>query len=186
MNSDKTFFLEQMKEIIQTKYEVFIEHGILSFVMPEIGISQSEIFGNLLFFNEDCGIPNKSTGMLQIFITVGKYNRANKKALSERIVELNSQIVIGHFSLVEEPEHICYRYTVPVMDLNDRLYLELASLSLDKMIAILNGVFNYLLIIADDVNEITFENYIEEMKNLEEVMKDPEAVNEILSNMSDE
>ena len=179
-------FLKQMQEILSEHYETKLEEESFIFLLSDVGLRQSKVRGDMLFYEEDCDLGEQPSGLLQLYFTVAEYQEKDTVVLQQRLAEVTEKALLGHFGLYEPLHHIYYRDTVLLPDLNHPISHQMTCIALAKMAAVLEGYYNYFTIIGQDVSAITLDGYIAEMRNLQEVMHNPKMRKEILEELGND
>lgn len=171
-------FLENIQSILNEDHRTKLTEDSLAFVMENVGIHNSSLKAELCFFNEDCGIEGVNSGILQILFTVSLgYSKERTMELTARLDEVNKRIMLGSFHAYEPFNHIVFRYGLPITDLEAPDALQLLFVTLAKMSDELELLFNYILMIAGDVDTITLDEYLEELNILRmAIADDPDFV----------
>lgn len=171
MKKEQIEFLGKMQEILQTGFETKLSENVLAFLLTDIGLHKSKVKAELMFYDEDCEIPGKESGVLQIYITVCSYREEQTNEVGLRLLELNTFSLLGNFNLYKPLNHIFYRYSLPIPDLAYEGAPEIIMAALSKLSVNLNYLYNYLTLIGDNVNSITLQEYQDEMENLKSVLE---------------
>lgn len=173
-------FLKKMQALLQESYETKLTEGGLIFILPHIGLHRNSVKAELMFYEEDCEIEGKASGVLQIYITVCTYREEEEAELAVRLLELTEHSLMGNFNLYRPLQHIYYRYSLPIPDLEYEGALETTLVALSKLSSNLDYLYSYLTMIGDHVSNITLEEYQEEMENLKKVLEiDPDYLEKL-------
>lgn len=176
-------FLENVQSILNEDHRTKLTEDSLAFIMENVGIHNNVLKAELCFFNEDCGLEGVNSGILQILFTVSLgYAKDRVTELTARLDEVNKRIMLGSFHVYEPFNHIVFRYGLPIPDLEAPDALQTLFVVLAKMSDELELLFNYILIIADDVDIITLDEYLEELNIIRmAIADDPDFVEEFMT-----
>ena len=180
MTNEQKKFLDYMNDQLKEMVETRQSDSILAVLLKDVGLHQATVKGEFMFLDEDCDTETPS-GLLQAYFSVAEYRLNDYIHLSMRLIELNSKVNIGQFCLCKDPVHIYYRCSIPLVDLNDLdSCAQLVFVTLTKMTANLNFLYNYLTIIADDADAYTLEEYDAQMRDLlNAIEEDPDYIEKL-------
>ncbi len=178
MTNGQKQFLENIQSMLEEKHQTKLSEDGLAFLMENVGIHSSSVKGELCFFTEDCGIEGVDSGILQILFTVSfEYRKDQTERLLARLDELNKRLMIGCFNLYEPLGHIIYRYGLPLPELDSPEASQLLFITLAKMSNAMELLLNYILMLAEDVDTITLDEYLEELDILRKALEeDPDFI----------
>jgi len=181
MKQQEKIFLKKIQELLQDKYETrMVEDEGLNFILPHMGLNRGSVKAELIFYDEDCEIEGKESGVLQFYITVCTYNEKEEAELAVRLLELNGRSLLGHFNMYKPLRHVYYRYSLPIPDLEDESALETIFVVLSKLSSNLDYLYSYIIMISNQVSSITLNEYEGEMENLKKVLEiDPDFLDKM-------
>ncbi len=180
MTAEQKHFLGTLETTLKEIHETHLNDQELVFILKDVGLHKAKIKGEFIFLEEDCNTETPS-GILQIYFSLAEYRLADYPRLCMHLTELNNRVNLGHFSLFDDPLHIFYRYNIPLIDLsNEDSCLALVFTALTKMVTNLDFLYNFVTIIADDVDAYTLDEYDAQMKDLlDAVAEDPDYIEKL-------
>lgn len=180
MKPEQKAVLAQLETQLKALYETRLTDQGLAFLLTDVGLHKSSVKGEFIFLEEDCGTEVPS-GILQIYFTIAEYHLKDYARLAMRLLELNGKVNLGNFNLCDDPMHLYYRYTLPLLDLNDQdACVALVFTALTKLVTNLDYLYNYLTIIVDDLDAYTLDEYDAQMKDLlDAVAEDPDYIEKL-------
>lgn len=178
---DKKYeFLEKMNNLLKESYETKLTENELIFILPNIGLTRSQVKTELAFYDEDCEIEGKSSGIMQIYFTICTYHEEEETQIAVKLLELNEHSLLGNFNLYKPYKHIYYRCSLVIPDLEYEGAPETVLAALAKLSSNLDYLYSYLVMIGDNVSSITLEEYQDEMDNIKKLLEiDPDYLDKM-------
>ncbi|MBQ8687622.1 MAG: hypothetical protein IJ512_03605 [Ruminococcus sp.] len=180
MNQAQNEFLEKLKVLLQDQYEISRTDTGLLMILPGLGMQEEGVAAELMFYPHVSEVEDDRSGVLQIYITVCNYREENAVQTTLRLEELTKRANVGHFGLYHDASIIYYRYCVTLADIESRYALQTVCVALANMSELLNYLYDYIVIMGDDVNAMTLEEYDEGMDELITFMQeDPDFLDKL-------
>ena len=171
MTDAQKAFLERVQFNIENDYETKLTDEELIFALPDLGLERRAVKTELIFFAEDCGVPDQESGILQVYITVGSYDPDLEEQLSVSLMELSQKCLLGHFGTYIPLHQVYYRYSVLLPDLEAVDAPMALWIALSKMSGNLGLLYDYVLAISNDKEAIGLDEYLHRFQNLQAAME---------------
>ena len=180
MNQAQNAFLEKLKVLLQDKYEISLTDAGLLMILSGLGMQEEGVITELMFYPHVSEVEGDRSGVLQIYITICNYREENRIQTALRLAELTQKVNVGHFGMYHDTSVIYYRYCVTLADLESGYALQTVCVALANMSELLNYLYDYIIIIGDDVNAMTLDEYDEGMEELISFMQeDPDFLDKL-------
>lgn len=155
-------FFSEIKELLEIEVGTVTEkNGVLRAIADDVGLDNGKII------LEVCWAEDQEEGdfkVLQIYSTLAQNIEEDVvPAIQNKLVELNSITLLGYYGYYSKLHQIFHTYRIPVDTAHMIIALDQIRYCLDQIRYQFEIFYNYVVLIADNPEEMELGDYMEAM-----------------------